>query len=217
LWGEPSAEFALPDAALERLPVVPAFDALLERLNRNPDLRRFADESRLRDAQVRLAESARRPDLEWQVGVRRLQADDDWALLGSVTIPFGGSARAAPGIRAAEAVRDAVAIEQEGMRRTLEATLAEAWGQLDAAVAEAEQIDGRLLPVLQRAAAAAERAYRAGAGSFTEWQQVQFERVDVERERLQAAVRAHRALIELQRLTGERIDATVASFEESHR
>ena len=55
---------------------------------------------------------------------------------------------------------------------------------------------------LQREAAA-ERAYRAGALSYLEWAQVQAERSSARRERLAAALQARKALIEIQRLTGE--------------
>ena len=57
-----------------------------------PELRRFASEARLREARVQLARSARQADIDWQVGVRRLQAGSDWALVGSVSMPLGSAA-----------------------------------------------------------------------------------------------------------------------------
>ncbi len=60
-----------------------------------------------------------------------------------------------------------------------------------------------VLPLLARAEAAAERAYRAGAISYLEWAQLQAERHDAGRQQLEAALAAQRALIELQRLTGQ--------------
>ena len=49
----------------------------------------------------------------------------------------------------------------------------------------------------------AERAYRAGAVSYLEWAQLQSERTNARKQQLEAALEAQRALIEIQRLTGQ--------------
>jgi cobalt-zinc-cadmium efflux system outer membrane protein len=176
---------------------------LLRQLEDTPELQRFAHTKRLREARLQLARSSRIVDIDWQVGLRRLQTDDDWALVGSVSIPFGSARRAAPGIQAAEAELAAVEFEREAQQRVLGATLVEAWSQLDLATAHARQITDSLLPALQAAAEAAARSYRAGASSYLEWAQSQSDLIAARRERLDAALTAHRALIELQRLTGQ--------------
>jgi cobalt-zinc-cadmium efflux system outer membrane protein len=203
LWGDTAASFALTDTDLDALPRVPDYDDLATRLANKPELRRFAHESRLREARLQLARSARTPDLEWQLGIRRLQAEHDWGLVGSIALPLGAARRADPEIRAIEAELAAIEFEREGGHRALQATLIEAWAQLELAVASAHRIDESLLPQLQRAEAAAERAYRAGALGYLEWAQLRTDTTIARRERLDASLAAHRALIELQRLTGE--------------
>lgn len=203
LWGDDAADFELAAPPLTILPTVPAYDGLLRRLADTPELRRFAHEARLREARLQLARTARAADIEWQAGVRRLQAERDWGLVGSVAIPFGSARRADPGVRAAEAELSALELEREGQSRALQATLAEAWGQLDLAVATARGFDDELLPALHAAATAAETAYRAGASGYLEWAQLQTEITAARRARLEASLAAHRALIELQRLTGQ--------------
>lgn len=203
LWGGAEADFDLVPIDLGALPPLPDYEALLRLLVETPELRQFAHEARLREARLQLARTARLADIDWQVGVRRIQTGSDWALIGSVSIPFDSPGRAEPGIRASEAELSAIEFEREGQRRALQATLAEAWGQLDLAIAHARRIETDVLPALQRAADAAERSYRAGASSHLEWTQLQGEIVVARRERLDAALTAHRALIELQRLTGQ--------------
>ena len=127
-----------------------------------------------------------------------------------MAIPFGSAQRAEPGVRAAEAELALIALEREGQQRALAATLGEAWSQLDLAIAHVQQIDTRLLPSLRAAAAAAARSYRAGAASYLESAQLQSELFEVQRERMDAALAAHRALIELQRLTGQRFTVAAA-------
>lgn len=210
LWGEPLAEFELATIALAA-PPVPDLAQLRALLARTPELRRFADEARVREARLQLAASAGGRDVRWQAGLRRLEASDDFALVAGLSIPLGSAGRAEPGVRAAQAELDALAFERAGVERALAATVVEAWEQLDAAVAQADDIERALLPALAEAAQAAERAWRHGAGGFLDWQQLLLDGIAAERACLHARVRARRALIELQRLTGETFAATEES------
>jgi outer membrane protein, heavy metal efflux system len=203
LWSDRDAASVTVAGDPLALPEVPGFDVLASLLERTPELQRFADESRIREARLQLARSARAPDLDWQIGVQRLQDFSSWALMAGVSIPFGASRRAEPNIRAAESEREALSLERESSELTLYATLAQAYGQFVARKAEAEGCRDDLLPRLARAEAAAERAYRAGALSYLEWAQVQSETTSVRKQELAAAIEAQRALIEIQRLTGE--------------
>jgi cobalt-zinc-cadmium efflux system outer membrane protein len=203
MWGETSADFEIVAGDLSVLPQVDDLDTLLARLDDTPELRRFAHESRLREARLQLARTARVADIGWEVGLRRLEATDDWGLMARVSIPLGSSSRAEPGIRSAQADLAAIELEREGESRQLEATLTEAWGQLDAAVALATQIREQLVPQLEKAERAAGDTYRRGALSYLDWAQLQSETLLARRQALDASLAAHRALIELQRLTGE--------------
>lgn len=203
LWGEHDPHYAIISGELAALPPVRDYSSLIARLAASPEIRRFANETRIREARLQLARSARSSDIEWQLGVRRLESDHDWGLVGSLSIPFGNAERARPAIRAAEADLSALDLEREGQTRTLETTLLNVAAQIEMAVAEARHIDDALLPLLQQAEQAAERAYRTGALSHLEWAQLQSEITASQRDRLHASISAHRGLIELQRLTGE--------------
>jgi cobalt-zinc-cadmium efflux system outer membrane protein len=217
LWGGADVPIELASADLTVLPVVPDYAELQQQLAMTPALRRFAHAERIQEARLQLARSTRVADLSWQVGMRRLQADSDWALIGSVSLPLGSARRAAPAIRADEAELAAIDYEREGQQRALESTLAQAWGELDLAVASAHQIDERLLPLLLRAEAAAERAYRRGALDYLDWAQLRSDSIAAQRERLSASLAAHRALIEIQRLTGRSFTVAVSSEQETSR
>ena len=64
---------------------------------------------------------------------------------------------------------------------------------------------------LAKAENAAERAYRGGALSYMEWAFLQSERTTARKQQLEAALEAQRALIEIQRLTGQAFVAAPAS------
>jgi cobalt-zinc-cadmium efflux system outer membrane protein len=204
LWGETNPGAPPQLAALPlQLPAIPEFAALDVLLRDSPDLSRFADEVRIREARLQLARTSGTPDLDWQVGVRRLQAEDAWALTGGVSMPLGSARRADPEVRAATAELEALALERESAELALVATLAQAHGQYLAAKTEVDFARTELIPRLVRAEQAAERAYRAGALSALEWTQLQSETTAARSRQLAAAIDAHRALIEIQRLTAE--------------
>lgn len=203
LWGGEDTDFSVDASPLRALPAAVDYRELSKRLEQHPELRVFASEARIREARLQLARSERVADLEWQVGLRRLQEGSDWALTAGVSLPLGQARRAEPAIGAIEAELDALAFEREGTRLALSATLAEACARLEAAIAEASQLERELIPTLREAEAAAEQAYRRGALGYLEWAQLQGEIIAAERQRLAASVDAQRALIELQRLSGE--------------
>jgi cobalt-zinc-cadmium efflux system outer membrane protein len=79
----------------------------------------------------------------------------------------------------------------------------EAEGRYRVAQLEAGRLQADVLPRLADAEAAAARAYRAGATSYLEWAQLLSEHTAARRQQLDAALDAQRALVEIQRLTGQ--------------
>ncbi|MCH6483514.1 TolC family protein [Pseudoxanthomonas sp. LH2527] len=207
LWGERAPRFEI--AATDPLALAAIADAneLAELLDGTPELTQFADEHRVREARVRLARTASTPDLDWQVGVRRLQDSGDITLVGSVSLALGGARRATPAIRVAEADLAALEMERESRDIALYATLTDAHGRYRLAQLDVQRTRDDVLPRLRRAEQAAERAYRAGAISYLEWAQLQSETTATRRQQLDAALEAQLALIELQRLTGQALVA----------
>ncbi|MGN6225607.1 TolC family protein [Pseudoxanthomonas sp.] len=203
LWGERDPGFATVAGNPLALPAVADFGELAALLDGTPELARFADERRIREARVQLARSERSANVDWQFGVRRLQENGDTGLMASIAIPLGSTRRAEPGIRAAEAELALVEVEREAEGLALYSTLADAHGRYRTAQFEVTRLQEAVLPKLAKAERAAERAYRAGAISYLEWAQLQSERTASRRQQLDAALDAQRALIEIQRLTGQ--------------
>lgn len=203
LWGERAPTFEVAGGDPLALPEVADFAVLADWLARTPELAQFVGEARIREARLQLARSEATPDLDWQVGVRRFQGSDDFGLIGSVSIPLGSASRAQPGIRAARAELAGLEIEREAKGLSLYSTLAEAHGRYRVAAVEVERLRDDVLPRLTKAEAATRTAYRAGAASYLEWATLQAERTAARKQQLEAALDAQRALIEIQRLTGQ--------------
>lgn len=202
LWNSREPGFDRVSGDPLALPRIASLDELHALLESSPELRRFADEARIREARLQLARSGRNIDIEWSAGVRRLEEDGSWAAVAAVSVPLGSARRAEPGIRAAQAELAALSLERESATLSLEATLIEAHLRFSGASAEVRAARAEVLPKLEAAERAAERAFRAGALTHLEWSQVRTESFAAHREQVLAAVEARRALIEIQRLTG---------------
>ena len=214
LWGERAPGFSVVEQVATALPAIAGVDVLEDWLERTPELAQFVGERRIREARLQLARSEATPDVDWQVGVRRLQESGDFGLVGSISMPLGTRSRAQPGIRAAEAELAALSVEREAKGLALYSTLAEAHGRYRVARIEVQRLGEDVLPRLAKAEAAAAQAYRAGAASYLEWATLQAEHTDARRQQLDAALAAHRALVEIQRLTGQPFVATASATDE---
>jgi len=203
LWNAREADFDAVSGDPLQLPAVQDFRQLAQLLADTPELALIAGQARVREAQVQLARSQQRGDLSWQLGVRNDRASGDTALVGGFNLPLGGTRRAAPDIRAAQAELAMTALERESRSLQLHATLAEAHGRYRTARLEVRRLGSDVLPQLQRAEKSAETAWRAGAISYLEWAQLQAMRIEARQRQLDAALAAQTALIEIQRLSGQ--------------
>lgn len=207
LWNaEPEPD--LTAAGTLMLPsTLPGFPELRARVNQAPQLRALASDARVREARARLTRSSASADLQWSLGARRLEGIDEWALVGSLSLPLGTARRARPEIAQADAERAALEWQRQDAEQRLLATLAEAHGRLREAVEHERRIDGELLPALERAVASTRESWRRGAASYLQLASLQNDLVDWRRKRLGAIRAGLFALIEIERLTGQSLTA----------
>ncbi|MGB1562272.1 MAG: TolC family protein [Sinimarinibacterium flocculans] len=207
MWGATQAGFGEVTADYYRMPEPQGFDDLVARLRGNPDFLQFASQERLRDAELRLAESRRRPDVEFALGVRRLQDTRDEALLASVSVPLFSARRATEFVAEAQSRRAGVdAARQAAFVRT-QAQLFELYQELRHALNEVAALREEVMPALETVLGQARAAYRSGRYAYSEWADAQRELLDAQWALIESAADAHRYLAEIERLTGEPVAA----------
>jgi cobalt-zinc-cadmium efflux system outer membrane protein len=207
MWGDSEPAFDRVDADLYALPPAEGYELLVTRLVTNPDFARFASEERLRDAELRVAEARARTNLTVRAGVRLLHETNDESLLFGVTVPLQAASRARNEIAAARAERQQNEAEREAHRVRAEAQLYELFQELRHSITEADVLRATVLPEMEAALEATRYAFERGRYSYLEWVDAQRELFDVQRALIDAAANAHLYRTEIERLTGEPLEA----------
>jgi outer membrane protein, heavy metal efflux system len=207
MWGAANLEYDSVDANLYALPEPGSFEDLVARLAGSPDFLRFASEARLRDAEIRLAETQARSSLTVTTGLKRLEVTNDTALVLGVTVPLKAAARSRGAIAEATALRAETDAEREAQRVHAEAQLFELYQELRHAITEAGVLRGEMLPEMEAALAGTRDAFERGRYSYLEWVDAQRELTEVQRALIESSANAHLFRAEIERLTGEPLDA----------
>lgn len=202
MWMGNASEFARAEAALFDIAPPPDFEVLLERLDEIPDLMRFASAERVAASRLALASAASRPDITVSAGVRYLRDERDVGLVFSLAVPLGAATRAEPGIAAARATHQRVALERARSRQALAGLLHDAYGAMEEAVHTVRDMQATVMPLAERALAAYREGYERGSYSLSDLFDAENAILDVQRDMIKQAMRYHRHRIEIERLTG---------------
>ncbi|WP_293373710.1 TolC family protein [Nevskia sp.] len=202
LWGDREPAFGVAEGDLLTLPTLAPFDALAARLQANPGLLKFIAEQRLRDAEVRLAEQARKPAWQITAGVRRFGEGKDVAGVLALQIPLAFRDRGQGAIAEAQARSEQVAVKRTAAEITGLTQLFEWFQELKHAHTAANTLATEIVPRMEDALRQTEYAYARGRYGYQELVAAQKELLDARRARIQAAADAWQFATEIDRLTG---------------
>ena len=202
LWGETEVHFATASADLFTITSPAAFDTLVQLLDSNPDLVRFATEKRLTETRIQLARTRNRANIEIAGGLRHFNVTDNTGLVVSLDIPFGNRSRAAPKIEEAEYLDLRNPYDHEQRRLELYTTLFEVHQEIKHEMDAVTILRNTIIPLAEEALRDYEKGYTAGRYSLLELNVAQRTLLDSRLELVMAAADYHRYRIEIDRLTG---------------
>ena len=205
-WGDTSPSFVRVRGNVRSLPKPVAFEVLRDRVANNPSLMRFLSEQRLREAEIRLAQTAARPSWQVRAGIRHLEQTGDRAFVAGITIPLGIRNRNQGRIAEASAALAVTEANRNAERIRLETRLFAAYQELQHALHIAEIYRDDVLPRIETALEETERAYAMGRYSYLELRSAQDDALEARTRAVVAAIEANRHLIEIERLTGTTLD-----------
>ena len=204
--GDRDARFGNAVGDLESLPPVDGLDALIARLEQSPDLMKFADETRLRESEIRVAQLQRRSDVRGTLGLRRFEQGNDFALVAGISMPLFAARHAEPQVELARSRTQRIPLERESAFLRLQSGLYAVYLQLGHERELSTALRQELLPRLKQALDLTAYAYDRGRYSFLEWSTAQRELLEARRRLIESNASFHLLRIEIERLTASSLD-----------
>jgi outer membrane protein, heavy metal efflux system len=207
-WSAPEADFESVRGDLRELPAVDSFESLAQRLPQTSTQRAAQLEAETISARRRVAEASAKPDINVNLGVRRLEALGDQGLMMSVSVPLGTRSRASYAITEADAQLASLDARRAAQRAEAHQVLFEKYQELRHARTEYGALRDKMLPKAEQAVAFTRRGFEAGRFSFITLAQAQKTLFELRERSVDAAARYHTLLVEVERLTAVATEPT---------
>jgi cobalt-zinc-cadmium efflux system outer membrane protein len=204
-WGDVELGFSRVKGDLLSLPTTEPLSKIQGRVDQNPRLGRFVSEERVAKANLRLAETKRWPTLRPSIGVRRYETSDDFALVAGLSIPLPVLNRNQGRLSESRAALSRTRADSEAARVRVHTALFEVYQEFQHHIHRADTLRDEVIPRLSKALDETRRGYEKGRYSYFEWRSVQADLLEARNELVEASTGAHRLVIALERLTGERV------------
>jgi len=207
LWGSTSPDFAKAEGDLFQFGDDVAFETLFAKVERNPAIEVFAAESRLKEAEIRMAETQSRADISWSVGVRRIQETDDTALVAGFSMPLFSVRRNSGAISTALAEKNQLLAQRDVMLLDLHTQLYRAYYNRKQAITTTKALQDTVIPALEEALEEIQAAYQRGRYGYLDYVSARQELLSARRTQIEAAAAALTYGAEIEQLTAEPLPA----------
>ena len=202
-WGETSVSFSRVNGDLYQFGHDSDFNSLFAQLERNPAIQIYANEQRLKEAEIRLAKTESNANIKWSVGVRRSQETNDTALVAGFSLPLFAEKRNSGAIASALAERDQVAIDKEVTKLRFRNYLLRAYSNRKQAILTANTLRKSVIPILEEALEDTQMAYQKGRYGYLDYVSARQELLNARRTLIDAASAALIYGAEIEKLTNE--------------
>jgi cobalt-zinc-cadmium efflux system outer membrane protein len=202
-WRNDDPVFERAEADLFARRPIPPYQALAGQISSSPEIARWISEKRLREAEIKLADALRVPNLTVGGGIRLLEGNGEEALVFGLTMPLplfdrnqGGSAELRAEFGRAEA-------DQKAAEFRIGAVLLGLYEETVHNIHVIEGLERKILPMAEEALAISREGYVQGRFSYLEVLDAQRTVFDVRQEYIRMATSYHQLLVEIERLTGQ--------------
>ena len=202
-WGSTNPAFDRVEADLESVRPIPPHDQVLNRVDQNPRLMRWAVEISQRRAALELARSRAVPDLRAGAGVRRFEETDETAAVVQFSVPIPIFDRNQAGVLEARFAAAKAAAERRAAQVRVKTELAAAYQELAAAHGEAAALSQTVLPAAAEAFDATTKSYQAGQRSYLEMLDAQRVLFQARAQYIEALATYHPSVAKVEGLIGE--------------
>jgi outer membrane protein, heavy metal efflux system len=201
MWGGMEPDFDSVDADLAKLPEVEPLEKLLALLPDTAEQKALLKAASAAEARRKVAESSQKPDIDFNVGIRRLEAVGDQGLVMGIAMPLGSRKRASYAITEANAQLAAIESQRKADQFERHQILFEKYQELMHARTEIESLRVRVVPKAEQAMNFTRRGFEAGRFAFISLSQAQQTLFELRKRLVEAYARYHTLLVEVDRLT----------------
>lgn len=208
MWKETTPTFTQVEGDLFKFSADIAFEKLYAKVEQNPEILFYATQTRLKEAQIRLARTESSTDIKWSVGVKQFQAINDTALTASISIPLFAEKRNSGELRSAQAARDEVSVKKEAALLSLYHQLYRAYSKRKQAIFTTNNLKNSIIPLLTDALNETQEAYQRGLYSYLDYLSARQELLFARRAMIDSATAALRYGTEIEQLIAEPLPAS---------
>ncbi|MBL9171339.1 MAG: TolC family protein [Verrucomicrobiales bacterium] len=205
-WRSKQPVFERAQADLFARKPVPAFEGLVERISSSPEITRWVSEKKLREAEIKLADARRVPNVTVGGGIRHLQGSDDQALVFGFSMPLQFFDRNQGGTAEARALLSRTEAEHKAAEIRLGTVLLGLYQEMAWAVQVMDGLQKEIVPKAEDALAISWEGFAQGRFSYLEVLDAQRTMFDIKLEYIQTATAYHQFIVELERLIGQPIE-----------
>ena len=207
-WGSasPRFDYAVGDLTDVRMP--PPADRLVERIELNPDLARWATEMAARRAAIDLARAEGVPDVTLFGGPKLLEGADETAFIAGMSIPIPVFDRNQGGILDARIRRAQTERLRQAAEIRVRTDLYAAYQSLDTAYIEVQTVRDEIEPSARSAFEAAEEAFRQGKIDALGLLDAERTLFGIRQQYVDVLTAYHQATIDVERLIGAPLHET---------
>jgi len=206
-WRNTQPVFERAEADLFARKSVPPFEEFAERISKSPEIARWVSEKKLREAEIKLADARRVPNVTVGGGLRRLEGPGDMALVFGFSMPLQLFDRNQGGAAEARALLGRTEAEQKAAEVRLGIVLLGLYEEMAHDAHVMEGLQKEILPKAEDALAISREGFAQGRFSYLEVLDAQRTLFDIKQEYIRAATTYHQFLVEMERLIGQPIES----------
>ena len=205
-WRSNQPVFERAEADLFARKPVATFEEFASRISKSPEIARWVSEKKLREAEIKLADARRVPNVTAWGGTRRLEGPSEQSFLLGFSMPLQLFDRNQGGAAEARALLGRMEAEQKAAEVRLGAVLLGLYEEMAHDAHVMEGLQKEILPKAEEALAISRDGFAQGRFSYLEVLDAQRTIFDVKQEYIRAATAYHQFLVEMERLTGQPIE-----------
>ena len=205
-WGVATPSFDQLVGSLFDYRKAESFEQLFARVLSSPSLQVFVTETRVQEANVTLAKAKNRFDLNWQIGVRRLEESSDTAIVAGFSVPLFSGQRNLGELRAARAMRDSAESSEKVALLRLRGELFQAFSLRAQSIEAADKTLKTAIPALEEALELTQQAYLNGRYRYQDLVAAQQELLTAKKALIESASTALISQAVIEELTGQALN-----------